>query len=223
MYNISLEEYLVCISQDIKILSNNQPNNVKYYKYIRATIQWKVDPNTICEIAAKQSALLILKRARKGEYESEWNERTCSMANGFAISHFAARREHLDILIWARQNKYPWDEATCSYAARSGHLEILQWARKNECPLDRYTCSMAMASPLAILQPWGGHLDILIWARQNGYPWDESTCSSAAGGHLHIIEWAHQNGCPCDKRRLLCMIPVGREDMIAYIQASSVQ
>jgi hypothetical protein len=103
----------------------------------------------------------------------------------------AAKKGHLSILKWARENGCPWDEDTCSFAAEKGHLEVLQWAHANGCPWDEDTCSFAAAN---------GHLSILQWVRKNGCPWDKWTCTRAAsGGHLEVLQWAHTNGCPWDE------------------------
>jgi hypothetical protein len=44
--------------------------------------------------------------------------------------HYAASNGLLNVIKWARQNKYSWDELTCSHAAR-GHLKVLQWVHEN--------------------------------------------------------------------------------------------
>ena len=105
-----------------------------------------------------------------------------------------AQKGDLEGLKIARQNGWPWDEATCSGAAQGGHLLTLQWARQNGCPWDEWTCAAAA---------WRGHLPVLQWARQNGCPWGAYTCSNAAyGGHLHVLQWARQNGCPWDEKSI---------------------
>ena len=53
---------------------------------------------------------------------------------------YAAEYGHLEILKWARKNKYHWDFLVCSNAARGGHFEILKWARENGCDWDYRVC-----------------------------------------------------------------------------------
>ena len=80
-----------------------------------------------------------------------------------------AQKGDLEGLKIARQNGWPWDEATCSGAALNGHLHVLQWARQNGCPWGEETCTAATQK---------GHLHVLQWARQNGCPWDENGIKS---------------------------------------------
>jgi hypothetical protein len=77
------------------------------------------------------------------------------------VCNYAARRGHLEVLQWARENGCHWDKWTCAYAAKCGHLEILQWARENGCPWDKWTCAYAA---------FRGHLEVLQWAHKNGCP-----------------------------------------------------
>jgi hypothetical protein len=38
----------------------------------------------------------------------------------------ATRGGHLEVLKWAHENGYPWDQGTCNGAAGGGHFEILK-------------------------------------------------------------------------------------------------
>ncbi|KAG5184408.1 hypothetical protein JKP88DRAFT_277197 [Tribonema minus] len=71
----------------------------------------------------------------------------------------AAVRGHLEMLQWARAQKFYWDSSTTAAAARGGHQEVLQWAHAHGCPLDRKTwaCSGAVR---------GGHLHALQWLHE---------------------------------------------------------
>ncbi len=96
---------------------------------------------------------------------------------------------YLSLLKWARENKCPWDEDTCTAAAKIGHLEILKWLRANKCPWGKNTCMRAA---------YNGHLEVLKWLRANGCPWDSYTSIYAVhAGHVDILKWAYQNGCEC--------------------------
>ena len=77
-----------------------------------------------------------------------------------------ARRGHLEVLKWARQNGFPWGSSTCYKAALGGHLEVLKWARAKDCPWSTLTCVKAAS---------GGHLAVLRWARNHGCDWDAET------------------------------------------------
>src|SRR5436190_9023823 len=110
------------------------------------------------------------------------------------LCSFAALNNHLNILIWARQNNYDWDPTVCNYAAKNGNLEMLIWAKENGCKYDtEIGYNAAKYGKLEVLKwaklnkctsPYicanaaeGDQLEILIWARQNGYKWDSSICS----------------------------------------------
>jgi len=46
----------------------------------------------------------------------------------------AAEGGHLDVLLWARKHRCPWDVETCVRAADEGELEVLRWAIEHGCP-----------------------------------------------------------------------------------------
>jgi hypothetical protein len=98
---------------------------------------------------------------------------------------------YLEVLKWARENKYTWNLWTCTNAAEGGHLEVLKWARENECEWNRETCFWAANN---------GHVEVLKWARDNDCHWDSHACFLAAAnnGHLEIFKWARENGCEWD-------------------------
>ena len=75
----------------------------------------------------------------------------------------AARKGHLKCLIWAREQRCPWDARTCADAAMNGRLETLIWARDHGCPWDTRTCTDATRNE---------HKDILKWIHKNGSPCD---------------------------------------------------
>ena len=69
----------------------------------------------------------------------------------------AAYRGDLEMLKWARDNDFPWDDYTCSSAAEGGELEALQWARKHGCPWNKNEC-MKYASAM-------DHTNVVDWIR----------------------------------------------------------
>ena len=96
-----------------------------------------------------------------------------------------------ELLAWAKDNRCPWMEGTCSLAARHGLVEALQWARALDCPWDEWTCLHAAKY---------GRLEALVWAREHGCPWDGRTCrGAAASGHLNVLQWARECECPWDE------------------------
>jgi hypothetical protein len=77
------------------------------------------------------------------------------------ICSLAAKKGHLHILQWARQNNCPWDEKTCLLAAESGRLDVVQWIIENGCdwfPLEILINAVQM-----------GHWHIAKWLLENSY------------------------------------------------------
>ena len=62
--------------------------------------------------------------------DTEWSPLT--------VNHFLGS---VEMLAWARENKYRWNENTCARAAYHGNLEVLRWARENGCRWDAQTCA----------------------------------------------------------------------------------
>jgi hypothetical protein len=56
---------------------------------------------------------------------------------------YAAKYNHLELLVWFRSKCFCWNQGTCLIAATYGNLEILQYLRANECPWNEYTCYWA--------------------------------------------------------------------------------
>jgi hypothetical protein len=102
-----------------------------------------------------------------------------------------ARRGHLALLQWARENGCsPFNELVCVAAGEGGHLHVLQWLREQGCPWNKGTCNKAAG---------GGHFEVLKWAHENFCPWDSDTCAFAAKiGRLDILQWARERLCPWD-------------------------
>lgn len=92
-----------------------------------------------------------------------------------------ARWSGLPLLQWAKANRCPWNDHTCSEAAASGSLQTIRWAMANGCPANVDVCTCAAG---------GGHLPMLQWAKASGCPWDTHACAqAAAGGHLEVLQW----------------------------------
>jgi len=138
---------------------------------------WGNTKNKLCDLAATEGELSILKWFRFNKYE--WNADTCANA---------ALNGHLKVLKWVHQNGCPWDEDTCANAALNGHLKVLKWVHQNGCPWNKDTCANAALN---------NHLRLLKYANQNGCSWNKVTCTNAAkNGHLDVLKYAHEKGCP---------------------------
>lgn len=112
------------------------------------------------------------------------------------ICKYAAKYKHMHVLLWARENNFPWDEWTCASAAESGDLTILKWLRKNGCPWDGRACANAARK---------GHLHVLRWARAQNppAPWSDLTFYWALwSGEIEVLRWLELNKCPRDDRVL---------------------
>jgi hypothetical protein len=153
----------------------------------------------LCNIAAGEGNLSVLKYLRSIQCDCDWDESTCSNA---------ALNGHLEVIKWCRKNRCPWDVYTCANAAQNGHLDILKWCRKNRCPWTQSTCWNAAEN---------GHLDVIKWCCQNGCPLDSLTCANAAkNGHLDVIKWCCQNGCPLDSQTCANAAKNGHLDVIQW-------
>ena len=197
-FKIENKFLLEVLKQDrIDILNWAKENGWKWYSY-----NW-------CVTAARYGKLNILKWLQ--EEKCPWNSdiyvhaASCGhlhilewavnldpdkslLRKTTEICAFAARNGHFNIVKFARENGFPWDEKTCANAAKIGHFDILKFAQANGCPWDEKTCASAAKN---------GHFDILKFARDNGCPWDEKTCANAArNGHFDILEWAVNNRSP---------------------------
>ena len=79
------------------------------------------------------------------------------------LCSLAACYGQLEILKWAHENGYNWDEQTMNVSAQ-GHLDCLKYAHENGCPWGEYTCLLAIV-----------HIDALRYARDKGCPWNNLT------------------------------------------------
>src|SRR5436190_12640475 len=56
--------------------------------------------------------------------------------NAQNLCKYAAKNGYFELLIWAKQHKYDWNEDVCAAAALNGHLEILKYLRSHNCDWD---------------------------------------------------------------------------------------
>jgi len=87
------------------------------------------------------------------------------------IFNSVARGGDLNLVKFCHNNKYPWNEWTCSAAAKNGHLDCLIYLHDNNCSWGERTCQSAA---------YNGHLDCLKYLHENNCPWNEETSSDAA-------------------------------------------
>lgn len=132
-----------------------------------------------------------------------------------SLCRMAAKRGHLNVLIWAKDNGFFWSEWAYVDAINNGYEEIASWALYSGCAADGSLYAAAVEHnrgaiiKLAIQKEVGsddrackfaaktGNLSLLMSLRWAAFPWNEKTCAEAAKrGHLEILQWAHANGCP---------------------------
>lgn len=139
------------------------------------------------------------------------NDGSLSLCEGAAVTG------NLEIMKWARQHEWPWNN-TCGMAAKFGHLALLKWAWQEGAPLKPIALRMAAqathgnTSRKIVIFRWLmtkrrlrgnvdgyypayeaskiGDLKLLKWlAGHSCFP-DIGTLNIAvAEGHYHILEW----------------------------------
>jgi hypothetical protein len=146
----------------------------------------------------------------------------------------AARKGHLSMLAWLRQNgknnrsARTWygvwgigcESVVCVEAASSGRLGVLEWARGVDCGWDVRGCFMKAAH--------GGHVHVMRWMREQDEadcPWDVSVCDAAAsGGNLPALQWVRGEGCPWHVSSLCFNAGMsGNEAMLAWLTAEGCE
>ncbi len=95
----------------------------------------------------------------------------------------AAANGQLEILQWARANRYTWDEKTFSGAVY--HPDVFAWAWANGCPIDKKATVINAAA--------SGNLEVLKFFIAEEFDIDMSSiCREAArNGHLNILKWIY--------------------------------
>lgn len=165
-------------------------------------------PNDLCDIAADNGHLHVLKWAHKiGGYGTG------------TVCRTAAGKGYFEIVKWAHKKRYIW-ESICWHAAHGGHFDILKYAYENGAPLQMGILHNAAYYGRIDMLEWllergcpqiggctecdraasGGHLDTLKWLQERGFQWGRWTIASAARrGHLEVIKYLRENGCPWDE------------------------
>ncbi len=88
---------------------------------------------------------------------------THNIKDDYYICAYIAGSGSLEMLQWAHENGYMWNERTCMYASANGHLSCLIYAHKYKCPWTVLICDKAAEN---------GHLDCLIYAHKNNCLYD---------------------------------------------------
>ena len=73
----------------------------------------------------------------------------------------AASGGHIDILLYAHENRLPWSSRTTALAAKQGSLKCLAYLHEHGCPWDFQTCHNATQY---------GHRECLLYAQEHGCP-----------------------------------------------------
>lgn len=92
---------------------------------------------------------------------------------------------NIDMLQWARENGYQWNENSLTAAVRSENLDVIQWATFHNCPLTSKAFAVAACN---------GDLQVLNHLLFVECPWSARVCESAK--NLEILNWLRSKGCP---------------------------
>jgi hypothetical protein len=127
-------------------------------------------------------------------FMTEWAHSGHRSLFGICFAEACAKRGYLQLLQWARNNKYSYyqDRNMCLYAGEHGHLHVMEWLRTPEGGNWSWDCVDW------ILLPRKGHLHVLKALHANGINFTtEHTCMLAAafGGHLEVLQWLRSIGC----------------------------
>ncbi|CAN0410493.1 unnamed protein product, partial [Phaeothamnion confervicola] len=134
-----------------------------------------------------KSGRLLPYRAQIG-YNPEGKLYAWASASGLVATLVWARKKNFP---W----DYVTQGACLSVAARRGHLHVMQWVRENATEkASRKDCYRKVCEYAAA----GGHLAVVRWARAQGYYWHNTAAAAARGNHLELLQWARANGCPWD-------------------------
>lgn len=125
----------------------------KQSKFVQDSVKVYPWNPEISYIAACKGDLPFLKWMKTANKMRD--ERICSGA---------ASGGHFEVLQWAKNEHFPWDE-TCASAAASGHLGILIWAREQGCPWGKDIGKKAAVR---------GQLEVVQWIHANGLPFTSS-------------------------------------------------
>ena len=171
-------------------------------------------PNFRRGVVFSRSAKECARVNRRAFYQSLWNAglKECH------FWWESAWHGQLDLLDWAnalRPAKLGGDRI-CAIAARRGHLDVLLWARRMGCADPEYTLvwaikggHLSMVNRLIEVDGWrtfGGHchyllakrgyLDVLRRINEDGRNHAAEMCIGAAkGGRLEVLEWLLDSGC----------------------------
>ena len=185
---------------------------------VRWLLKKKFKTDMLCVEIAGRGNLEFLKECR--ELGCEWSP---YIARKVACK--AAKKGHIDILIYLINDGCPYGCYTCEAAARSGRLDILKYLRSKGCNWDSHVLLSAIRNE---------HYDVLSWSLANGclptsdemhepfgllslifekeelfllkefktygFLWDEFTFSQAVIRlNIELVQYFGVNGCPFNK------------------------
>ncbi len=96
----------------------------------------------------------------------------------------AARGNHLEIIIWLRQNGVIWDERTIEESAVGGHFETFKFLVENKAPANETKINWYCAR--------GGNLEMLKWSLEiftYGVNFTKITSNAAKSGDIQMVTW----------------------------------
>lgn len=103
------------------------------------------------------------------------------------VSAIAAKKANIQLLQWANDNGFYWNEFTMAIATSCGNLEIVKWLRSKGCWWNETACALSVIA---------NDLSVLKWLRENNCPWNVTMCIHNAKfcGHSDILKWLLENG-----------------------------
>jgi len=172
---------------------------------------------------------------------SRWYELLKKVKDNDKICKAAAKDNAINVIIWAREQGYPWDTRTYIAAAVAGNREIVQWLKANGCPTEPAMYGMVASAGKMEMLEWladlhkddenlqmgscvyygamlGGHFDIVKRIREMGMPWSEDAGDKAViNGSLEVLEWMYADGCVFTPEAIKNTVYKGRIDVCRWL------
>jgi hypothetical protein len=133
------------------------------------------------------------------------------------ICELAALHGHMDILVWARRNKYAWSTYVCSNAALCGRLDIIMWSRKRGCRWSQHTVYAASKA---------GHIHILEYMLTTVYHWYCSDVTMPTKhGQTAVLDWIHTRVNIDGQAQLISLMAAGhnRSNILEWLEKRDLQ
>lgn len=93
-----------------------------------------------------------------------------------------------NLLLWLKEQGYPWNKELCRAAVEGDNLEILIKLREHGCPWNE---------DVAVYAVMNENLRVLRWIHQQGVPFRAKEYEQAIlAEDLDALRYLHENGCP---------------------------